>query len=69
MHASPGDRIIIDGHTVGEPQRDCEVLEARGPEGPYLVQWGDSGHRSLFFPGSDARLQHFEHPGDDPEAR
>ena len=60
MHASAGDRIIIKGHTLGEPDRDCEVLEARGEDGPYFVRWSDSGHESLFFPGSDARVQHFE---------
>jgi len=63
MHASVGDRIVIHGHRVGEPDRDCEVLDVRGPEGgpPYLVRWGDSGHESLFFPGPDASLQHFKH--------
>ena len=59
MRARVGDRIIIKGHRVGEPDRDCEVVEIRDPDGapPYLVRWGDSGHVSLFFPGSDASLQ------------
>lgn len=63
MRASVGDRIVIKGHHVGEPDRDCEVLEVRGADGgpPFLVRWGDSGHTSLFFPGSDATLEHFEH--------
>jgi hypothetical protein len=63
MQASAGDRIVIKGHRIGEPDRDCEVLEARGPDGtgPFLVRWGDDGHESLFFPGSDAFVQHFEH--------
>ena len=63
MHASTGDRIIIKGHRIGEPDRDCEVLETRGPDGtePFLVRWGDSGHEALFFPGSDAFVQHFDH--------
>lgn len=62
MRAAKGDRIIIRGHRVGEPDRDCEVLEVRGEDGgaPYVVRWGDSGHETLFFPGSDAVLQHFE---------
>jgi hypothetical protein len=61
MQASTGDRIVIHGHRIGEPDRDCEVLEVRGPDGgpPYLVRWGDSGHESLFFPGPDASVQHF----------
>ena len=63
MRAAKGDRIIIRGHRVGEPDRDCEVLDVRGPDGgpPYIVRWADSGHETLFFPGSDAMLQHFEH--------
>lgn len=61
MQATVGDRIIVKGHVIGEPDRDCEVLEAHGPEGPFLVRWSDNGHESLFFPGSDAQLQHFEH--------
>ena len=62
MRASVGDRIIIQGHRVGEPERDCEVIEVRGADGgpPYLVRWGDSGHESLFFPGSDAMVKHYE---------
>ena len=63
MQASVGDRIVIKAHHIGEHDRDCEVLEARGPEGgpPYFVRWGDTGHESLFFPGADASVQHFEH--------
>jgi Domain of unknown function (DUF1918) len=63
MQAMVGDRIIIRGHRAGEPDRDAEVLgvlgEAGGP--PYKVRWGDSGHEVLFFPGTDAYVQHFEH--------
>ncbi len=64
MTASVGDRIVIRGHHIGEPDRDCEVL-ATGPHSgpPYTVRWGDSGHQALFFPGSDAHVQHFEHTG------
>jgi hypothetical protein len=61
MRASVGDRIVIRGHHVGEPDRDCEVLEVKGSEGgpPYVVRWGEDGHDALFFPGSDATVQHF----------
>jgi hypothetical protein len=47
----------------GEPNRDCEVQEVRGPDGgpPYVVHWGDRGHETLFFPGPDASVQHFDH--------
>lgn len=62
MHAAVGDRIVIKGHRIGEPDRDCEVLEVRGPDGgsPYVVRWGDSGQESLFFPGGDAHVQPYE---------
>lgn len=65
MHARVGDRLIIKGHTVGQPDRDAEVLEVHGPDGgaPYVVRWSDSGHETLFFPGSDAMVQHL---GDEP---
>jgi hypothetical protein len=63
MQASVGDRIVIKGHRVGEPDVDAEVLEVRGADGraPYVVRWGESGHEALFFPGLDATVQHFEH--------
>lgn len=59
MHASVGERIVIHGHRIGEPDRDCEVLEVRGKDGepPYVVRWEDSGHECLFFPGSDASVE------------
>lgn len=63
MHASVGDKIVIKGHRIGEPGRDCAVLEVSDPDGgpPYRVRWGDTGHESLFFPGSDATVHHYEH--------
>ncbi|MDA8047807.1 MAG: DUF1918 domain-containing protein [Actinomycetota bacterium] len=66
MQAQAGDRIIIRGHHIGEPDRDCEVLEVRGTDGtpPYFVRWEDDGHEALFFPGSDASVQHFQHDGE-----
>lgn len=66
MHAKAGDRIVIKGHYVGEPDRDCEVLEVRGTDGgpPYWIRWGDSGQEALFFPGSDAAVVPYDvHPG------
>jgi len=59
MDAKAGDRIVIKGHRIGEPDRDCEVIEVHGPDGgpPYLVRWGNSGHDTLFFPGSDATVK------------
>jgi hypothetical protein len=67
MSVRVGDRIVIHGHKLGEPPRDCEVLEVRGKDGgsPYLVRWGDDGHESLFFPGNDATVQSFRHDQDE----
>lgn len=63
MRASVGDRIVIKGHRVGEPDRDCEVLEVHGADGgpPFVVRWDDSGQEALFFPGNDAHVVHYEH--------
>jgi hypothetical protein len=61
MKASVGDRLIIKGHHVGEPDRNAEIIEVHGQDGapPYLVRWDDDGHEGLLFPGSDASIEHF----------
>jgi hypothetical protein len=63
MRANVGDRIVIKGHHVDEPERDCQVLEVHGDDGgaPYVVRWSDDGHEGLFFPGSDAVVENFDH--------
>ena len=60
MHATIGDRIVVQGHHTGQPVRMCRVTEVRGPEGgpPYLVRWDDSDHETLYFPGNDATIEH-----------
>lgn len=60
MQAAVGDVLIIEGHRVGQPHRRGQVLEVRGEEGrpPYLVEWDDSGHATLLFPGSDCVVRH-----------
>jgi hypothetical protein len=62
LHAAVGDRIVIKGHHVGEPERDAEVLEVKGTDGgpPFVVRWSDSGHVTTFFPGTDAEVEHFD---------
>jgi hypothetical protein len=65
MQAKVGDRIVIAGHHVGEPERDCEILEIHGEHGgpPYLVRWEEDGHESLFFPGNDAAVVPYQVAG------
>jgi hypothetical protein len=62
MKAAVGDRIVIHGHHIGEPDRDAEIVEVRGENGepPFVVRWGDDGHQSLLFPGPDASVEHYE---------
>ena len=63
MHAAVGDRVVIKGRHLGEPERDGEVIALDGPGGqpPWRVRWESDGHVSLFFPGSDATIQHLSH--------
>lgn len=58
MRATVGDRLVVTGHRVGEPDRDGEILEMHGEDGspPYLVRWSDDGHEGLLFPGRERRL-------------
>lgn len=63
MYATVGDRLVIPGRRLGEPERDAEILEVRHADGgpPYLVRWSDTGHEGLVFPGPEGHVQHFEH--------
>ena len=58
LAARPGDRLVIRGHRLREPERDGEILETLGPGGspPFRVRWSDTGAETLLFPGSDAYL-------------
>jgi len=62
VHARVGDKIIVKGHYIGEPDRDAVVLEVHGADGapPYRVRWSDDGHEGLYFPGTDASIVHYE---------
>jgi hypothetical protein len=59
MRAKVGDKIVVKGHHIAQPDRDAVVVEVRGADGspPYVVKWSD-GHEGLYFPGSDASLMH-----------
>jgi len=59
VKATPGDRLVIKSHHVGEHDKVAEILEVHGEHGlpPYLVRWSDDGHEGLIFPGSDASVE------------
>ncbi len=63
MHAKVGDRIVVMGNHIGQPERECEVMEVRGSDGgpPYVVRWADNKQEALFFPGADAVVHAKEH--------
>lgn len=60
MQAAQGDRLVIKGHRMGEPDRNGRIVEVHGDNGepPYVVEWSDDGHVGLVFPGSDAMVEH-----------
>ena len=60
MKASVGDRIVIASDRVDRPTRDGRIIECRNADGspPYLIEWSDTGRTALFFPGSDAHVEH-----------
>jgi len=59
MQAKTGDRILIHGQRVGEPDRKGIILDVRGADGapPYVVEWSDREGEHLFFPGPDAVIK------------
>lgn len=59
LHARPGDRLVVHGHSLGAPERDAEIV-AVAPDGgpPFRVRWSDSGREVLLYPGEDARVEH-----------
>ncbi|MGC0274880.1 DUF1918 domain-containing protein [Pseudactinotalea sp. Z1739] len=58
MRANIGDRVVIESAQVGQPPRDGEVLEVRGPDGapPWVVRWSGEEAGNLYFPGPDTRV-------------
>lgn len=62
MKASVGDRLVQASSVVDGAVRDGRVVELRHEDGspPYVVQWSDTGERTLVFPGPDV---HVERPG------
>jgi hypothetical protein len=68
MKASVGDRIIVKGLHLGEPDREGEIVAVDRPDGspPYQVRWVADGHVSLLFPCVDAIVE--RHGRIDPTA-
>lgn len=60
MQAAIGDKIVVRSHHVGENDREAIILDVEGHDGgpPYKVRWSDDGHEGVFFPGSDADVEH-----------
>jgi hypothetical protein len=61
LRASPGDRLVIRAHHLGEPDRDAEILEVLGEDGtpPFRLRWEEDGREALLFPRTDAQVEHF----------
>jgi hypothetical protein len=59
--AQAGDLVIVEGHRIGAARRIGEILEVLGEarHEHYRVRW-DDGHETVFFPSSDATIQHAE---------
>ena len=60
MKAAVGDRLVVYAHRTGEHPRDAEILEVMGEAGspPFRVRWQDTGSEAIYFPSSDARVEH-----------
>jgi hypothetical protein len=54
--------LVVHQRRGGGPERDGEILEVPHADGspPFVVQWSDTGHETLIFPGPDAEVHHFE---------
>lgn len=65
MKASVGDTLVVTSSVVDGVVRDGRIVEVRHPDGspPYVVEWSDTGERSVVVPGPDSRVVHGEwHP-------
>ncbi len=65
MKASVGDRLVVVTPILGHAAREGRIVELRHSDGspPYVVAWSDTGEQSLYFPGTDSRIEHDEAPG------
>ena len=58
MKASVGDEVVVESGVVAGAVRHGRVVELRHPDGspPFVVEWGDTGERTLVVPGPDTRV-------------
>ncbi|MGW4838259.1 DUF1918 domain-containing protein [Streptomyces globisporus] len=66
MEAHTGDRLLMHGRTMGQPDRVAEIIEVLGDGGapPSRLRF-DDGHEHLMSPGPDSVVQHMEAPKDE----
>ena len=59
MEAQVGDRITIENNRVGGGTRAGTIAEviSQGGVSHYRIRW-DDGHETVFFPSSDATVEH-----------
>jgi uncharacterized protein DUF1918 len=65
MHANVGDRLVTEGTHVGDHRRVGVIRSLHHEDGspPYTVEWLDSGHEAMVFPGPDSHIEsHIEPP-------
>jgi CBS domain-containing protein len=64
LRAAVGDVLVVRPQQLGGKERRATVIEVHGADGtgPFTVRWSDDQHDlphlTLFFPGSDAYVQH-----------
>jgi Domain of unknown function (DUF1918) len=66
MRAQVGNWLIVEGLTDASSRRQGEIVGVTHTDGtpPFWVRWLDDDHRSLVFPGPDARVE--PHPVHQP---
>jgi hypothetical protein len=59
MHAEVGNWLVVEGLTDASARRQGQIVAVDHADGspPYWVRWLDDDHRSLVFPGPDARVE------------
>ena len=60
MKGKVGDWIRVLGHHTGDPDRRGQIVGVHGDDGspPFEVRWIGNDHVTIFFPGSDAVIEH-----------